>query len=81
MRIEYTVSHSTRTEVDDVEEYVANSIYDWEEGHVERAHANAEKAQKALGRLIDVLCEKGLLSAKEVVAIAETFDKEPKLIK
>lgn len=80
MQIEYTENLTLKTWQCDVKEYVSTSLSEYANGSVEQAEANAESAQEALGRLVNILCEKNILTAEDVVTIANSCDKEAKLI-
>ena len=80
MQIEYVENLTCKPLTDGVGDYVSTSLSEYANGSVEQAEANAGSAQMALGRLVNVLCEKNILTAEDVITIAESFDKEPKLI-
>lgn len=80
MKIKYTINHSNITDEGEVSEYVSASLVEWSGGSVEAAALNGRSAQEALGRLVEALCDKDLLTAEDVVAIADSYDKEPKFI-
>ena len=72
MEIEYTRAFST-VKVG-VEDYVAGSLYDDRDGCTEQAEANATSAQEALGRLVNILCERGALTVEDISIIAGSND-------
>lgn len=70
-----------KMEVRPIEEYAAVTLSGdrWEHGAVEQAGATADNATKALGRLLELLAEKGLLSAAEIVRIVELREPPPEM--
>lgn len=62
-----------------VDKYIEIELYDNKGGAVECSARNAEKAQEAVGRLCQVLANKGILSANDIFYIArgwESSDEE-----
>lgn len=45
------------------------------DGALERAGATADNTAEALGRLVEILAEKGIVSASEVVIIAGNYEE------
>ena len=74
MEIEYTRAFSTVKVGDLVEDYVAGGLYDDRDGCTEQAEANATSAQEALGRLVNILCERGALTVEDISIIAGSND-------
>lgn len=82
MKIDYTDRYTSVVDRDEVSAFVVGELFDQGyEGQVEKAGANAERAQEALGRLVSIMCDKGMLTADDVVIIANSSDIETKLIK
>jgi len=55
-----------------VAEYIEQSIYAKCDGNdLSRVQLNAQTAQEAIGRLVDILCQKGVIGIKEVIEIAQ----------
>lgn len=59
--------------------YIGQALMPYSSGQVEAAREAGDNATEALGRLINVLAGKGLLTAEEIVTIAGTVDQEPQL--
>ena len=71
----------TREEKQTVQEYIERKLYDNEErGVAEVAANNAEKAQKGLSVLCQVLADRGFLTVEDIVKIADSWEQEYKLI-
>lgn len=69
------------TETLSIKDYVEYKIVDNDtQGTSEAAASNADRAQVALAKLCQVLTDKGLLSAEEIVEIADTFESDCSLV-
>lgn len=77
MNIEYENIFSHTHEECTIEDFVASGCYDNNSsGVAETAQGTAENTAKALGRLIDLLASKGLLSGEEIGLIVGNYMAE-----
>lgn len=63
-----------------IEDFADYCLDGWRfvDGSIEAAAATGENVSKALGRLLDLLAQKGLLNAREVLmVVGEVAKKEP----
>lgn len=70
------IKHSTwRGEnTSSIEDFVASELNSRDyDGALERAGATADNATQGLGRLVEILAEKGIISASEVGIIAGNY--------
>lgn len=64
-----------------VQEYIESKIYDdISNGVIEIAASNAEKAQKSLSVLCQILADQGVLTVEDVIKIADQWEQEYKLV-
>lgn len=64
-----------------IQEYIEHNLYDnGSQGIAEAASNNAEKAQKGLSILCQILSDRGFLITEDIVSISDTWEQECKLI-
>jgi len=67
-------THGAWSRMQDVEEYVVDALAEnYADGQIESLATQQSNAQKMLGRLINTLAEKGLLTGTEICRIVEDF--------
>ena len=72
---------SGRKEKQTVQEYIERKLYDNDTyGVAETAANNAEKAQKGLSVLCQMLADRGFITAEDIVNIADDYEQECKLV-
>lgn len=77
MNIEYENIYSHTREECPIEDFVAGGCYDNDSsGVAETAQGTAENTAKVLGRLIEFLAAKGLLSGEEIGLIVGNYMAE-----
>lgn len=76
MKIRYTNWRRT-VEVADVKDYVARQLTDTHaDGTVERIGDVARQSAEAVGRLVELLADRGLLSAQDIVHLADDYVRD-----
>jgi hypothetical protein len=74
---QYGYGMPKREEQEGVESYVANCLECRDEGNdLTRASREASNARYALGRLVEVLTEKGILNLEDILRITESKQYE-----
>ena len=58
----------------DVEMYIQNRLEESDPDALTEMTRNIERTQAAVGRLCDVLTEKGILDAQDLIQIADDYD-------
>ena len=64
-------------QIQELSEFVENELdgpYDWGDGQLEEVSRIAKGANGALGRLVVVLAEKGVLTAPEVIRVVSNYE-------
>lgn len=78
MNISYKKQYYDTVHNESIKMYVENELNgdDYDRGSLESARATADNATEALGRLLDVLATKELLTAKDIVDIVTGYSDD-----
>lgn len=72
MKIKTTPEYSSITETHEINEYISHKLWDnYQSGEIEIIKSEIEKIQNAFGELIEILTEKKILDANDIMKIVK----------